>query len=81
MARFIGYLEGSRGETSRLGTPTSGIRAQAQGWNVGVRVFGRADGDTDKFLVYATSGSTGGRPDQLLGVVRLDGDELKWEPA
>ncbi len=38
MARFIGFLRGGRGEVSRLGTPSSGIVATAQGWDIGGEV-------------------------------------------
>jgi hypothetical protein len=60
MARFIGYVEGNRGEASRLGTPSSGIRAQAQGWNSGVTVHGYVDQlGRDCFAVTITGGSNG----------------------
>lgn len=72
MARFIGYVEGNRGEASRLGSADSGIRAQAQGWNVGVKVYGMDANGRDEFRVYATNGSTGGAPDTFIGVVRLN---------
>ena len=70
MARFIGYVQGQSGEASRIGSPRSGIRAQAQGWNVGVQVHGHADGDEDVFDIYMTGGSNGGgnRP---MGRIRI----------
>jgi hypothetical protein len=74
MARFIAAIEGNRGEATRLGTPDSGIRAQAQGWNVGVQVLGNVEDDADEFDVWATSGSIGARPSQFIGTVRLDED-------
>lgn len=77
MARFIGYVQGQAGETSRIGSPASGISAQAQGWNVGVRVCGHTDSDDqDVFTIYATGGSNGGGS-KLLGTVRLiDGEPV-----
>lgn len=73
MARLIAMIEGNRGQASRLGSADSGIRAQAQGWRVGVTVYGKAlDDGTDEFHVYATSGSGGGHPSRLVGVVTLD---------
>jgi hypothetical protein len=72
MARFLASVQGNRGDASRLGTPSSGIRAQAQGWNVGVKVYGRAEGERDVFNVYATSGSNGASGDRLIATVSRD---------
>lgn len=74
MARFLAAIEGSRGEATRLGTPRSGIRAQAQGWSVGVKAYGHAYGDVDEFTIYATGGSNGGHSDTLIGRITLDDD-------
>lgn len=59
MAEFIGYLEGSRGEASRLGSSSSGIRAQAQTWNEGVTVLGSVTRDAHHvdFELVANGGS------------------------
>lgn len=76
MARFIGYVQGQAGEASRLGSPRSGISAQAQGWNVGIRVDGHADGDDDVFDVYLTSGSNGGNRAHLGRVTMVDGSPV-----
>jgi hypothetical protein len=58
MARFLAAIQGMRGEASRLGSSSSGIRAQAQGWNTGVKVYGSTDGDLDVFNIYITGGSS-----------------------
>lgn len=71
MARFIGYVQGQSGETSRIGSPRSGIRAQAQGWNVGVRVHGHADGDEDVFDIYMTGGSHAALASRPMGRIRI----------
>ena len=71
MARFIGYVQGQAGETSRLGSPKSGITAEARGWDVGVKVVGRVEDDEDVFLVFSTSGSNGGASPTHLGTVKL----------
>ena len=72
MARFIGYVQGQRGEASRLGSPSSGIEAEARGWNVGVKVTGHVNGDgADTFAVFVTGGSHNPSP-RLIGTVRLD---------
>lgn len=60
MARFIGFLKGSRGEVSRLGTPASGMSAEARGWNVGGKVYCNADeGPQDTVQMSLTGGSKG----------------------
>jgi len=81
MARFIGFIQGNRGEASRLGTPASGIRVQAQGWNVGVKVFGDIEDGTDTFSIYATSGSDYRGLETYLGKVTLEDNEPVWHPA
>jgi hypothetical protein len=60
MARFLAEVEGSRKPAHRLGHASSGIRAQAQGWDLGVKVHGNAkplDADRDMFEVFVTGGS------------------------
>jgi hypothetical protein len=74
MSRFIGYVRGSRGEASRLGTEKSGLRVKANGWGAGVQVVARAQGDSDEFYVWATGGSGGGGQDKLVAKVTFDAD-------
>jgi hypothetical protein len=82
VARFMGIVQGARGEASRPGGTSSGIRAQAQGWNVGVKVYGIDADGRDEFRVYATAGSSGGASDKFLGIVRLnEKDEPEFEPV
>jgi hypothetical protein len=71
MARFIGYVQGQAGDASRLGSPRSGITAQAQGWNVGVKVMGRDVDGEDEFAIFSTGGSSGAGSTKHLGTVRL----------
>ncbi len=59
MARFYAEIQGNRGQASRMGTPNSGMWAHVRGWNVGVRVECRSDGDKDIIKVFKTSGSSG----------------------
>lgn len=74
MARFMGIVQGARGEASRVGGASSGIRAQAQSWNVGVKVYGRAtDGYRDVFELYMTGGSNN-PSGTFLGTVTLDAE-------
>lgn len=72
MARFIGYVQGQAGEVSRLGSPRSGITAQAQGWDVGVRVVGHNRDGEDEFAIFSTGGSSGSSGSKHLGTVRIE---------
>lgn len=70
MAHFIGYVQGNRNIVSRLGHASSGIRAQAQGWDVGIKISGGVDDNgNDVFHVYATKGSSGGIGSHLIATV------------
>lgn len=62
MAQFRATIKGQRGEASRLGSKSSGLRAEVNGWNVGVVVIAQHDYETgkDKLVVYRTGGSNGG---------------------
>lgn len=71
---FYGNMQGNRGETTRGGSMSSGIRAHVRGWNAGVRVEGRAYGVQgenvqDGFKVYMTGGSNGHGREVLIGTV------------
>jgi len=60
MAQFIGKVQGNKGEATRLGTKTSGITVECNGWNSGVKVIGRVDENgNDVFTIVITSGSNG----------------------
>ena len=72
MARFIGYVQGQSGQASRLGSPRSGITAEARGWNVGIVANGRADGDEDVFDVYLSGGSNAAISRRHLGTVTVE---------
>lgn len=79
MARFIAYVKGQRGEASRLGTKSSGIRTQAQGWDIGGFVTVRSNGsDEDVVCVTITRGSNGYGHDLCLGCFKIkDGEIIK----
>lgn len=64
MAHFRASIKGQRGEASRLGSKKTGIQATINGWNNGIRVVGEHDENTgeDRFTVYFTGGSNGGKP-------------------
>jgi hypothetical protein len=72
MAQFRGTIEGQRGQASRLGSKSSGLRVTANGWNAGVTVIASHVNGHDVFYVYATSGSGYGRSDRLIATVGED---------
>lgn len=55
MARYQASIQGSRGEASRLGTPKSGIRAMARGWEGGAKVI-MWEGEDGRDYVSVTIG-------------------------
>lgn len=59
MAQFYGHLQGNRGGVSRLGSKGSGIYGHIRGWNIGIKVSGYYDMETDQdiFTVSLTGGS------------------------
>jgi hypothetical protein len=58
MARFLGSVQGNRGETHRLGSPASGLTVDANGWRGGVRVYLYVENDgADWAVVTLTDGS------------------------
>jgi len=59
MAQFMGTIQGSRGQATRLGGKPSGLSVSANGWTCGVKVYAYFDETTgeDRFLVYLTGGS------------------------
>ena len=67
MAHFFGSVQGNRGEATRVGSQTSGVRAAAQGWNVGGRVVVRHENNEDVIYLFLTSGSNGLHPERLVG--------------
>lgn len=57
MAQFIGRIRGNRGAETRLGSKQSGIRASADGWNIGAEVVAEHVDGRDVIRVYRTAGS------------------------
>lgn len=78
MSHFYSRIQGHRGEATRCGTKSSGIRAEATGWNIGTVSSLRYDEtlDTDVVQVYLTTGSNG-RSQQLFAEFYRDGDSFK----
>lgn len=77
MSRFYASIQGNSGEATRCGA--SNITGHVRGWHLGVRVDGdklASNPDSDCFVIYATSGSSGGRRDDCLGSVRGEGGRI-----
>ena len=65
MAHFYGNLKGSRGEATRCGTKSSGIRVSARSWagSVSVEMEDDEDYGEPRVIIRAGEGSTiGGHP-------------------
>lgn len=70
MAQFRGTISGSRGEASRLGGKSSGMKATVNGWNSGVTVRAFVDElGRDCFALYATGGSDQTGRSEYIGFV------------
>ena len=67
MAQFYASIQGNRGETTRMGTKSSGIEGHIRGWSVGIQIVGREIDEEDTFDVYLTSGSNGNKPGKHIG--------------
>ena len=71
MSRFYGSLNGqAKTEATRRGNKNSGVGAHVRGWNVGVKIFARADGEKDLIDVYLTTGSDESGSDIFIGTAR-----------
>ena len=70
MAQFRATIQGQRGEASRLGSKSSGIEANVNGWHSGVKVVAAHEGDQDVFYVYATGGSGQAQRSELIATVK-----------
>lgn len=85
MSRFYADITGGRGTATRQGHAATGIRGHIRGWQSGVMVTGEAtgdrsaDGDHDRFSIYATGGSGGNGRHIPLGVVYRVGGLLCFE--
>jgi hypothetical protein len=59
MAQYKAVISTPRGEVTRLGHKSTGLRVELRGWTAGVEVIARFDPamGRDVFEVYRTSGS------------------------
>lgn len=77
MAHFIGYLQGSRGEASRLGTKNTGIDARAQGWEIGGKIIMECNKDGEDIVtIYVTRGSNNRGNSLNLGSFKIVNNEI-----
>lgn len=79
MSRFYVSASNSRGKEMTAAGAESGQNAHIRGWNAGVEVLARPDGEIDNFTVYATHGSRGehkGRKKIPIANVFKEGDKL-----
>jgi hypothetical protein len=85
MARYRGLLRAGRSEVTRLGVGSGqdmGVTVRADGWRVGVRVYGgpvageEGGSGQDVFTITGTGGSGYGAGAGKLAVVREGGVEL-----
>lgn len=71
MARFMGTVQGSRGEASRLGHGQ--LVGRVNGWDCGVTVNAATKDDKEnEFLVFVTGGSRGRRPTTMIADITQD---------
>lgn len=86
MAHFIAEIRGKAGPATRLGTEKSGIYAEVNGWNIGVKVFIDYDPTTNKDIItiLQTGGSNHAQHSQdITGIKRnmrtgnLDFEEIQ----
>lgn len=61
MAHFRATIKGQRGEASRLGSAKSGIMAEINGWDRGIKVYAEHKDGKDHFTVISTGGSNHAR--------------------
>jgi hypothetical protein len=77
MAHFLGSIQGSsRGQATRLGHDF--IKASAQGWDIGVNVYGNDEDGSDVFSIYITGGSNNPH-EEIIGRVSLIGGFPEFE--
>lgn len=69
MAQFRATIKGNRGAASRLGTASSGIVAEVNGWDRGIKVTAEHVDGEDVFMVWVTGGSNGKGTPTLLRIL------------
>lgn len=80
MAYFYASIQGNRGQTTRMGTKTSGISGHIRGFEIGGKVSCWVDSEgNDKVSIFLTSGSDGDNYNVSLGTFDRKDLEKKWE--
>ena len=80
MARFYGELQGGRGEATRLGHASSGLRTEACSWNGAVKVILRAENDEDIVCIQAQQHGSSRNPTGYIfeGTFEELGQLIQW---
>ena len=75
MSHFYSQIKGHRGEATRCGTKSSGIRANATGWDIGgtCKVHFNPQLGTDVVEFYLTDGSNGRSSTRVATFASIDG--------
>ena len=77
MAHFIGTVSGGRGEASRLGHKSTGLKVKCNGWDAGVTVYAsHNDAGHDVFEVWSNGGSNGGAAPVVIATI-INGEVIK----
>lgn len=68
MAQYIGRLKGGRQAITRLGHKTTGLQAEANGWNIGAKIWinWNEEKQRDEVVIYKTSGSGHRKSDEVI---------------
>ena len=73
MAQYRATIQGMRGEASRLGTKSSGMKAYVNAWDIGVSVLLYHEHDEDMVRISLTGGSNGGHNTHIGTYKRING--------
>ena len=74
MAHFFGKLKGSRGEVTRCGTKSSGLKCFVNGWDVGLMAGLRYGLGGDRAIIIINGGSNDRR---IMKVTRISAKGLE----
>lgn len=74
MARYIGTIQGNRGETSRQGTKISGLRTSCTAWDASVEVLLKSIDGRDVFDVKVYGGTFSVAPERTIARVTASQD-------
>lgn len=72
MSRLYASIDSDARKTQATSRGHKSIEAHVRGWNAGIEVTARVDGDADVFDVFSTSGSNGGGSRRYIGTLTDD---------